>query len=213
MLTTIPLSSHEVNTCLAALPLPVRDVLIAYSGKVCVAGGFIRAILNGEKVNDIDLFVGSEELANRIAETLRIAGTTPYRTEKAITLRGYPIVPQVVYKWAFSHPSRVIELFDFTIAQAVIWFENDQWKSACHVDYHHNLREKQLVFTAPEKNDSMGTFLRMMKFYRLGYSIDNDSLGEVVAELCKSSGGIILNDGITEDFIKRFAARGTSERY
>jgi hypothetical protein len=197
----------DINRCLEQLPASVVCALKSRPNKICVAGGFIRAVLAKETVKDIDIFVDSEQTARDVAAELRKPGVTNLETGKAITVLGYTVAPQVIYKWLFEHPRDVIEAFDFTIAQASFWWDCDHWTSHIHLDFYPDLQTKTLVYTDPRDNDDAGTFLRVLKFYRAGYGIDNDTLGKVLAGLCRGTSPEALlgtEEFLAQSFSRRF---------
>lgn len=205
------LNPQDLAWCLRRAPKKVLELLKIYPGKFTVGGGFIRACVANEKVNDIDIFTCDKWHAKVGADYLA-AGKgkdqhTPSRifeSDNAYTVHGYLTTPQFVHRWTFPHPTHVIESFDFTIACSAFWWEpeNDMkaipahWESACDPNFYSDLAAKRLVYRSPDRNeDAGGSMLRVLKFYQRGYRIPLDSLGAVIARLVK---GVKWNE-VTRD--------------
>lgn len=175
------LSDRDVNWIVRRLPKTVR-ALLESRPDVFLAGGFIRSCIAGEEVNDIDLFVSNKETAKIIADTLA-AGGEVYTTDNAHTVIVNRVSVQVIHRWTFESPRDCMASFDFTIAQAAIWFSNG-WMSACHIDYYADLAAKRLVYTSPTRIENVGgSMLRVIKFVRRGYIIPLEVLAAVVSRL------------------------------
>lgn len=181
------LNIQDLNWCLRRLPKKVRQLMEEEGNKVILAGGFVRSCIANEKINDVDLFTSSKEEAKRIA--LKLAGSEKliYETENAYTVtRHFPFSVQVIHRWVFTNPVDVMQSFDFTIAQAAIWFDSviRKYKSTCSDQFYMDLAAKRLIYTCPNRNeDAGGSILRVLKFYQRGYRIPIDSFGAVIARL------------------------------
>jgi len=172
------------------LPREVRELMQERGRKMFLAGGFIRAVVANEKANDIDLFTSTKEEAQSGADEIgNKRQRTPITTENAITIRGTPPV-QFIHRWTFDHPDDCINSFDFTIAQAVVWWDEQavggegRWKSLCCDRFYTDLAARRLVYTEPKREEAAGgSMLRVLKFYQRGYRIDLHSLGSVIARV------------------------------
>jgi hypothetical protein len=218
-----PLNHHDISMCLRRAPRAVLRLLKAYPRKSCIAGGYIRAVIAGEKVNDIDLFASNVDQANDMADFLsfgvkdlselaaaRVLGTQDVRrvirTDNALTVRGFPIDPQIVHRWTFEDIEDVIPSFDFTIACAAIFWcdRTNRWVGYCDPRFYEDLAAKRLVYRAPIRNeDAGGSMLRVLKFYQRGYRIPLDSLGAVMARMLT---------GVELDSVKATKKFGEPER-
>jgi|SRR6185436_5411230 len=172
------------------LPVPVRNALQTHSGKLVLAGGFIRATLANEPVNDIDLFIsGDKETARMIAHNLsqNIDNGCVVETDNAFTVRGYPVVPQIVYRWKFSHPSELLDSFDFSICQVAIWWAADcsDWIGSRGANFREDFNSKFLRYMRPIGNNVGQSFVRLLKFARLGYTTNPETLAEMMAAMCQ----------------------------
>lgn len=200
------LRPHDLELCLKGLPNGVFETL--KDRKCCVAGGYIRdTVLSGDAPKDIDIFTDSEESARIIAVQLWDRSPFPggitriIETGKALTIQGAykgPL-PQVIFKWVFDDMSKVIDAFDFTCSQAAFWWDSAKgcFVSRCHPFFYRDSEKQDLVYTSPADNDTLGTLLRVMKFYRAGYSIDNENLSQVIADICTV---FSYNDISNEDY-------------
>ena len=56
------LNRQDLVWCLRLLPAKVRALMMERAGQLFLAGGFIRAAISQERVNDIDLFAPTEDL-------------------------------------------------------------------------------------------------------------------------------------------------------
>jgi hypothetical protein len=190
-----PLNKHDLQQCTRRMPKEVLQLLKTNPRKACVAGGFIRAVIANEKVNDIDIFAANKEHAMEMATALslddKLTGDKPRRiitTDNAYTVRGFFIDPQIVHRWTFDDVMDVAGSFDFTIACAIIFWCNrlNQWQGFCDPRFYQDLAAKRLVYRRPVRNeDAGGSMLRVLKFYQRGYRIPLDSLADVMARCVK----------------------------
>ena len=183
----IELDRQIVDKVVAALPAPVKRML-RMSG-LFLAGGFIRSVVEGEKPKDVDIWVRSPEEAQRWARILGVAlHRGAFSTTNAITISFPDTAIQFITRWTFQTPGEVIQTFDFTIAQAVVWFDKveGKWKGLCAETFLEDVREKRLVYKSPvREEDAAGSLLRVNKFLRRGYSISDEDMGKVTARVVK----------------------------
>ena len=192
------LTQNDLNFVVRRLPKDIRELLSKYHGKLFVGGGFIRAVIAGEDVNDIDLFGDSEITLKKAADELKAsrqaAGTITknYVTKNAITvLSANKSVIQFITRWVFDDMKSCVDSFDFTICQAVIvrtgGDEHDRWASVIGDSYYSDLAAKRLVYTHPKRDEEAGgSMLRVIKYVKRGYVIQVDSLAGVVSRLMAS---------------------------
>ncbi len=217
---------HDLQWVLRRAPRKVLELMKANPGTLMASGGFIRDCVNGDRVNDIDLFVSDKDQARVFAQTL--AGhhskgepKPMHVTENAYTIsRGLGLTTQVIHRWTFASPEALVDSFDFTIAKAAIWWERlpcgmdpavntlGRWRSVCHDDFYADLAARRLVYVSPIRDEEPGgSVLRVLKFYQRGYRIPLDSLGAALARLVtkvqvNKRGEPLLYEGTTE---KRWA--------
>lgn len=199
------LRPQDLQWVLQRIPQHVLHAIKDSKGRVFVAGGFIRSCIANEPPNDIDMFVSSKGEAKGLAELLALEFRRDYRrghrdqpryveTDNAFTIsEGYKTPLQIIHRWTFKSPLECIESFDFTIARAAIWWDENKavvdsiepgWRSACDDDFYSDLAAKRLVYKAPVRDeDAGGSMLRVLKFYQRGYRIPLDSLGKVMARM------------------------------
>ena len=189
------LNPHDLQWAMTRLPKAVVTALKANAGRVFIAGGFIRAVVANEPVNDFDLFVPSFEAATVLA--MQLAEGDPhriYKTDNAYTIRGYKLPIQIIFRWTYDTPEACIQSFDFTIAQALIYYAEGLpghgtegvWHSVIADTFYADLAAKRLVYTSPMRNeDAGGSILRVLKFYQRGYRIPLCSLGAVIGRLLR----------------------------
>lgn len=179
------LTNIDLRRVVSRLP---RDVIaLLKEGKVLLAGGFIRATIAGEKVNDIDLFGADKEHLNQVAvELTRQREGRKHDTDNAFTVLSLGRTPvQIIHRWLYSDAAGLVLEFDFTIARACVWFRDDKWHSLIDAGFYPDLAAKRLVYCSPVRDEDVGgSLLRARKFLRAGYFIDAENLGAVVARLC-----------------------------
>lgn len=187
------LSYHDLTWCVKRLPINVVQLLQRYSKRLIVAGGYIRACVSNENVNDVDIFADSAELAQEAAIALSTVDGNMvhkiYSTENAHTVSYKPYPIQFIHKWTYSDPLEVIPSFDFTVAKAAFWYNKDinNWESHVDDNFYADLAAKRLIYTSPVRNESAGgSLLRVLKFYQRGYRIPLDSLGAVISRLMQA---------------------------
>lgn len=177
------LRRKDLDKIVASLSEDVRNFI--KENPVYLAGGFIRSVLNNEEIKDIDLFthdsVKASELSVELAES---AGYNITVTENAHTV-NYPQAPvQFIHRWVFDNAYSLIASFDFTIAQAAVWFEDGEWHSIAASSFYDDLGAKSLRYTFPYREEEPGgSLLRVLKFLRRGYDISPENLAKVIARL------------------------------
>lgn len=168
--------------------LPQSLMLSMQSDRVMVGGGFIRSIITGEPINDVDVFIPSYEkavvLKDQVVEQLHRVGPTIIQTENAFTIKGaeYPI--QIIHRWTFDSPEQLINSFDFTMARAALYWDG-QWKSLVDDDFYVDLAARRLCYRAPIRiEEAGGSMLRAVKFLMRGWRISPEHLACVMARAC-----------------------------
>ncbi len=193
------LDYQDLSWALQRLPKNLKTIMQEkdWIGNIFVGGGYLRSIVAGEKINDVDVFVKSEKDAELLAYKLAFDKKDIIKTDNAFTVKG-KIAIQVIYRWLFEKPEDVSNSFDFTICCAVIYCEPKQgevhknecpvkWDSFCDPRFYIDLASKRLVYRSPVRNeDAGGSMLRVLKYYQKGYRIPLNSLGSVIARLTKA---------------------------
>jgi len=207
------LARYDFQWCLRRTLQRVLELLQDKPGAVFVGGGFVRAVIANEPVNDIDLFTTDKDSATAAARFLlslkegEDAGRKIHETDNAFTVKGLRIPVQIIHRWTYTTPEQLMASFDFTIAMAGFWWEKTgedlliprlgqsgeasstiqkvgKWHSICDDHFYEDLAAKRLRYTSPQRNeDAGGSMLRVLKFYQRGYRIPLDSLGAVMARL------------------------------
>lgn len=167
--------------------------------KVFIGGGFIRSIIANEPINDIDMFVGSIEEANELANEIAMnpygKNYRIYETEFAKTIIRDGIKPQIITKWLYTNIEDVVNSFDFTVCCAAVTFDAKEYSNAegkmkpilvshCIDRFYTDLASKRLVYTCPDREEMAGgSMLRVLKYYQRGYRIDLTSLSQVITRM------------------------------
>lgn len=183
------LTQSDLRNVVQHLPKDVRKHLSRNPNKLFVGGGFIRAIVAGEKPSDIDIFGDTKDRLNRVSNYLQNdrQGSKTHVTGNAITLLSENRMPlQFITRWLFETPQKLIESFDFTVCAGVVFYNNEtkQWDSEIHNNFYPHLASRQLVYTFPVREEEAGgSMLRVMKYVKRGYNIQIDSLAGVMARV------------------------------
>ena len=180
------LHPNDLQFVVTRIPKDIRSLL--KDANVCIGGGFIRETIAGQKPNDVDLFGGSVETLKLAAKLLNEKREGRLiETDNALTLVTANRMPvQFIMRWLFVDPREVIASFDFTVCQAVVWFDQltEKWMSAIGDSFYRDLAARRLQYTHPQRNeDAGGSLLRVRKFLARGYSIQSQSFAGVVARL------------------------------
>lgn len=180
------LTNHDLHFVVTRIPRDVREMLKTRR-PLFLAGGFIRATIAGERINDIDLFGDTKPALENAAAGLALSrtGGKMHATDNAFTVLTPPRKPvQFIHRWLFTDAAELSKSFDFTIAQAVIWWDGAAWQSVIGDGFYPDLAARRLVYTAPQRNeDAGGSLMRARKFLMRGYNIQAPSLAAVVARL------------------------------
>lgn len=181
------LNIADLSWSVQRLPSNLKNLMKEpeWENSLFVGGGYIRCVITGDKINDIDLFVKSEKDAELVAFKLAKDKKDIHKSPNAFTVKGKTTI-QVIHRWLFHKPEDVALSFDFTICCAVISYSDKKWKSFCDDRYYMDLASKRLIYRSPVRNeDAGGSMLRVLKYYQKGYRIPIDSLGSVIARLVK----------------------------
>jgi hypothetical protein len=185
----IALVSHDLAWCVRRLNNDVRILLQANPRSVFLAGGYIRSCITREPIADVDLFISaSADLKKHVGALTGTSdpGDLITYTQNAATIHWKPRV-QIIHRWTFENAQDGIERFDFTIARAAIWFDGQQWQSACDESYYSDLAAKRIVYCAPQRDEEPGgSLLRLLKFYRRGYTAPLDTIGAILARIANN---------------------------
>lgn len=179
------LYNEDVQRIVTSLPKDVVQLLKKNPG-LFLAGGFIRARIAGELVNDIDIWGANDEQLNMVAQLFaaqrQVRVMTTHNAHTILTRGQTPV--QFITRWKFDEPEKCCESFDFTIASAAIWYDGVQWRSYCHERFYRDLASKSLTYMSPVRNeDAGGSFMRLQKFISKGYRISPGNLAKVTARL------------------------------
>ena len=193
------LTPSDLNYVLSRCPKDVVKLL--REQPLYLAGGFIRETIAGNKPVDIDLFGTSKDSLRAIALGLATErGVKTFTTKNAITVLAHPRLPvQFITRWVFSDAKQTAASFDFTVCQAVIWYDplSAHFHSMAHDAFYSDLAARRLVYTYPTRDeDAGGSMLRVLKFVKRGYSIQAPSLGGVIARVAMRvrEGGMVSTE-------------------
>lgn len=200
------LIQEDLHHVLTRVPKDVRALMQAQP--LFLAGGFIRAVIAGEKPSDVDLFGESKEFlrSQAMAFALSRKGARLHETDNAFTViaQGRTVV-QFIHRWTYA-PDQVEKLlseFDFSIAAACVWWRSGhepgsdlrtvagEWRSLTADGYYADLASRRLRYLSPNRaEDAGGSMLRVRKFLGRGYHIEAHNLAKVIARLTMGVRGI-----------------------
>lgn len=181
------LQRQDMQWLLRRAPRNLISLMKEAGDSLIAAGGYVRSVVANEKINDIDLFCPTKQLAKVYAD--RLSGRYKvHETDNAYTVRNpnSRLTVQFIHRWTFPNPETCLESFDFTIACAAFWFDQRDlmWRSMCDDRFYADLASKRLIYRSPKRNeDAGGSMLRVLKFYQRGYRIPVDSLGSVMSRM------------------------------
>lgn len=187
------LSDIDLHRVVSFIPLAVRSVM--KKDNLYLGGGFIRELISQgpQGVQDIDLFGTVVNLTDGAVDLeLDELFTRKMPVRKIVTKNATTLLPavgrpvQFISRWPFKAPKDVAESFDFTVCQAVVfWDESIQkWGSIVNESFYPDLAARRLVYTSPVRiEEAGGSLMRVVKFLKRGYSISPVELGRVVARL------------------------------
>lgn len=179
------LTQTDLNFVVRNIPGDLRRLMRA--NELYIAGGYIRELIAGGKVNDVDLFGPSKGLLESCAEQLAAGrdGARTHTTQYAATVLAAPRMPvQFISRWLYDDPRVLLEELDFTVCQAAVWFNGTEWKSMCSDGFYPDLAARRLRYTHPRRDEEAGgSMMRVRKFLARGYSIQAESLAGVMARV------------------------------
>jgi len=160
-------------------------MMIKHGTKIIIAGGYIRSVITGERISDVDVFAGDKTASEILATELQ-GNSSFYKSDNAFTVRGLALPVQFIFRWVFDNPISVMESFDFTICQSAFWYDSEKkkWDSVCSERFYQDVASRRIIYLSPIRNeDAGGSILRVLKYYQRGYRIPLDSLAAIMARL------------------------------
>lgn len=200
LVTGLGLSEAHIKAILAKLPNGTAYQLQHYPKELFLAGGAIRAILNNEVINDVDLFAASEASASGAANFFKCGNTTEqlFVTANAYTVKDVTPHVQIVRREFYSTAKAVLDSFDFSVCKAALWWD-DGWKSLTDVQFFDDLEQQKLTYCSPAGQDPRDSLLRTLKFHARGYTIDARSLARIVVQTVQKIDNRFISSQNLED--------------
>lgn len=198
------LSDSDMRQIVTRLPRDVVE-LLKTDPRLFVAGGFIRSVIAGEQVNDVDVWGCDDttlDVAARLLKEQR-SDARLHKSENAITVLSQGRLPiQFITRWTFRTLEEVVQSFDFTVCAAAIRYNRGTglWQSACHESFYPDLAARRLNYCFPQRiEDCGGSMLRVIKYVRRGYNIQVLSLAGVISRLI---GGVDNIQSLTDEAMR-----------
>ena len=193
----IKLDNFDLNRVVRFLPSKIKSIMEQefWRGKIFIAGGFIRDLVAGDKINDIDLFVNNKAEAELLLSVLQ-GDKKVISTENAFTIcERLPI--QIIHRWTFQKPEEVLLSFDFSVCSAAIYYSDNGWEGICHERFYKDVASKRLIYLVPDREEAPGgSMIRILKFYKRGYNIPLNNLSKVVARMMKDAEDCYKSDNV-----------------
>jgi len=212
------LNERDTQFCVARLNPQLRHLMqTSLGGVTVVAGGFVRSVISGETVNDIDVFVANDTATSVIVDLLKLDKFSLSISPNAKTLIKDNRTPiQIITRWMFGDSEKhrelrsqdnaarslsaammlqeVIQSFDFTVCQAGIVCVENKWIGICADAFYADLCAKRLVYTKPDRDeDAGGSMLRMLKYTARGYRPTLPSIAAISARLFMGKNDVKLH--------------------
>lgn len=202
------LEDADLKRVIYALPDEVVELMRRHPREVIVAGGFIRAIVAGEAVRDVDAFFAQERGVKSWTDDV---GLKYEEKEKHLCVEadgGSPEI-QLIWSYPYKEPYEVPDSSDYTVVKAAVWFEDGEGKKKdskfigiCHEYFYRDIARKMLVYICNRDVERVESIPRLLKYTSYGYSIDPDSLSELIVKTCLS---LDLSNGF-EGMLKQLQA-------
>lgn len=185
-MNTAALTQEDLRFVVTRIPKDVRAMMVDTG--MMLGGGFIRETIAQEKPNDLDFFGPNKDVMLMAAKLLAEKRKGRFfQTENAITVLTPIRAPiQFITRWLAHRAEQVLLSFDFTVCQAVVWYNRDEkkWESLAAATFYSDLAARRLVYTHPVREEAVGgSLMRVRKFLARGYNIQARSLAGVVARL------------------------------
>lgn len=181
----VPLLPEDLGRVVGRLPEGYKIHLMA--GRGILAGGFIRSVIAGEPVRDVDVYC-SKLNSTWWHTAAKVADVAEFPLGKTIQHVGVSVPLQLItaFPEQSEDPAKLLDIFDFTICKAVVWYDvkGKEWKGLCDIKFYLDLASKRLRYEAPpEHKYAGGSLLRMRKYVKRGYHIPASSLAQLVCDV------------------------------
>lgn len=179
----VPLYEEDVRACIKVLPQLVVDLMVCRD--VVLAGGFIRSIVSGESVNDIDLFFRWPlELETQLEKLKGGYAIEQAGNESIWTVLVDGVKVQLIHRNFFDSMEDSLRTFDFTNSSAAITLikQNGEVRGVgvCHERFYPDVAARRLVFRSPSEGNGCSSLGRICKFLKRGYEIAPEEMAKVV---------------------------------
>lgn len=183
------LRKDDLHLIVRRLPKDVQDSLREWSGRLFIGGGFIRAVIGNEEVNDIDFFGPSPDGLKQVCDGFRRQKNREdaqhLSTKNALTLaQPGKTTLQFIHRWRYDRPEDLLKSFDFSVCQAVVWYSEGRFRGLVGDDFYPDLAAKRLRYMRPVREEEAGgSMLRVIKYVKRGYRIQMEDLAAVMSRV------------------------------
>jgi hypothetical protein len=198
------LKPEDFARVMDSIPTKVKVIMQKYPRQMVLAGGFIRDLLIGDSPNDIDIFtngyLGAAHAETLAKEFSQLAEKPIEKSDCAFNVRDEyftQFIHLVPFQNEYDCAYNTLLSFDFTMAQASVYFDRaDGWDSLVMDGFYNAIENKELVFTFPtiSYGGKLSHLSRAFKFVGRGWKIDNDSIAAIIANYTGKPSGDIKKD-------------------
>lgn len=186
------LEQDDIKRVMFMIPDSIVDAMKRHPGKIIIAGGIIRALVAGESIKDLDIFVPGQSEAEKWLDEVGLdyeIGDKYLTTEPSENF-SYEI--QTVWRYPFKEPWEIPEQFDYTVVKAAIWYDpggkdkDPEFVGICHERFYRDIARRALVFCCERDTERVLSIPRILRYTQYGYSMDPKSMAEVIIKTCLS---------------------------
>jgi hypothetical protein len=150
---------------------------------VFIAGGAVRDYLTDSEINDIDLFVTDQGVLDNLIAFFKEKGKLINENKILANYKYKDKWFQIIKNRFFESPRQLIDSFDFTICQAVVYVENisvneGETKDQMEFEFNETFFQDSLAkhLRTATINFPLSTLERMQKYIKKGYTACNGTL-------------------------------------
>lgn len=180
------MDERDVRAIVRALPDWVDDHMWK-DRRVCVAGGFARAIIAGETPKDIDMWTPEDvDIVDTYIKP-QVGDEWPaYADKNSWTVRkDEPVPVSFVECFRPATLEDCLRRFDFTVCQAGVCVRNDEWYGVVGKQFYADLAARRLVIRKEGMDSPMGTLERVVRYAGRGYRLDGRERLALAVEISK----------------------------
>lgn len=164
------------------------DLRVNFYQHSYIGGGAIYCLVNDKEVKDYDFFLDDQSVVDELREHFEKNSTLMYKGDIKIgTYQGYRLIVtanaisigdyQIITRW-IGTPTEVIGDFDF--CHNMFYFRSGKIHN---LTSWSNLYTKELKFNDERARDIANCIVRMNKFLKRDFTIDNKEIAKILLKL------------------------------